>query len=227
MLAGWCDRGWLSRVRRGLYVPVPLDASSADVIPEDPWLIAERLFAPCYIGGWTAAEHWGLTEQIFRTTVVMTTRRPSNRNPEIKGLRFRLKTIPSAVFFGVKNVWRDRTRVAVSDPSRTILDLFDDPSLGGGIRPSIDIFRNYLDSASKNLRLLIDYGDQLGNRAVFKRLGFVLEKIAPAEHQFISDCKMRLSAGNAKLDPALPAQRLMTRWKLWVPRTWAERVPSD
>ena len=42
----------MSRVRRGLYVSVPLESRTADVPLEDPWLIAERLFAPCYIGGW-------------------------------------------------------------------------------------------------------------------------------------------------------------------------------
>jgi len=65
-LAWWAKQGWLSRVRRGLYVPVPLETRTGDVALEDPWLVAERLFAPCYIGGWSAAEHWDLTEQIFR-----------------------------------------------------------------------------------------------------------------------------------------------------------------
>ena len=65
-LARWAKQGWLSRVQRGLYVPVPLTTSGGDVALEDAWIVAERLFTPCYIGGWSAAEHWGLTEQIFR-----------------------------------------------------------------------------------------------------------------------------------------------------------------
>ena len=32
---------------------------------EDPLVIAEKLFSPCYVGGWSAAEYWGITEQIF------------------------------------------------------------------------------------------------------------------------------------------------------------------
>lgn len=65
LLARWAQKGWLSRVHRGLYVPVPLESRSADVPLEDPWVIAVRLYEPCYIGGWSAAEYWGLTEQIF------------------------------------------------------------------------------------------------------------------------------------------------------------------
>jgi predicted transcriptional regulator of viral defense system len=56
MLARWRKTGWVSRVHRGIYVPVPLESPTADVPLEDPWIIAERLFAPCYIGGWSAAE---------------------------------------------------------------------------------------------------------------------------------------------------------------------------
>ena len=51
MLSRWHKKGWLSRVKRGLYVPVPLEASSANVSLEDPWQIAASLYAPCYIGG--------------------------------------------------------------------------------------------------------------------------------------------------------------------------------
>lgn len=78
-LARWTKQGWLSRVRRGLYVSVPLESSTGNIALEDPWIIADRLFAPCYVGGWSAAEHWGLTEQIFRSVLVMTTTKPRNR----------------------------------------------------------------------------------------------------------------------------------------------------
>ena len=30
---------------------------------------------PCYFTGWTAASHWALTDQVFRTTVLKTTAR--------------------------------------------------------------------------------------------------------------------------------------------------------
>src|SRR5712692_4407532 len=82
-LAAWAKQGWLSRVRRGLYVPVPLEARTGDVALEDPLIIADRLFEPCYIGGWSAAEYLDLTEQIFRSVLVMTTKKPRDRKPTI------------------------------------------------------------------------------------------------------------------------------------------------
>jgi predicted transcriptional regulator of viral defense system len=82
---------------------------------------------------------------------------------------------------------------------------------------------NYLRSKSKNLDLLIQYGDRLGNGAIFKRLGFLLEKFAAQETKVIENCFLRLTAGNAKLDPKLNNTKLITKWRLWVPENWKRR----
>ena len=227
MLARWSKKGWFSRVKRGLYIPVPLESRTADVPLEDPWLIAGRIYSPCYIGGWSAAEHWGLTEQIFRTVVVMTTQKPRERSPTIKGTKFMLRTVSDKAMFGLKSAWRGRVKISVSDPTRTMVDTLNDPSLGGGIRSTVDMLSNYLRSEDKNLELLIEYAERLGNGAVFKRLGFLLERLRPEEVNRIDKCRTNLTSGNAKLDPQLSADRLITRWRLWVPEGWAKENRVD
>jgi predicted transcriptional regulator of viral defense system len=217
LLAGWSSRGWLTRVRRGLYVPVPLESSTADIALEDAWAVADRLFAPCYIGGWSAAEHWGFTEQLFRSTLVVTTRRPRARKVEARGALFIVRTVEERAMFGFKTVWRGRAKVNVADPTRTILDVLDTPALGGGIRSVLDMLKSYLASKYRDPQLLVQYADQLGNKAVFKRLGYLAATFLPDEAAIIAECRKRLSAGNAKLDPKLPAERLITTWRLWVP----------
>lgn len=221
LLSRWASQGWLARVRRGLYVPVPLESQTADVALEDAWLVAERLFAPCYIGGWSASEHWGLTEQIFRTVLVCTVRKPRDRAPVLRGTRFQLRSIREQALFGLKPVWRGQVRVNVSDPTRTVVDMLSDPAMGGGLRSTVDALRTHLESPEfGNLKLLLNYAEQLGNGAVFKRLGFLLERYAPAEKEAIAFCRARLSQGNAKLDPATPSERLASSWRLWVPAGW-------
>jgi len=227
MLSRWSKKGWMSRIRRGLYVYVPLESRTADVPLEDPWLVADRLFSPCYIGGWSAAEYFDLTEQIFSTVMVMTLQKPRNRRPEVKGTVFILRTISEKAMFGLKPVWRGQVKISVSDPTRTILDMLVDPVFGGGIRPVKDMLENYLRSENKNLKQLIEYGERLQNGAVFKRLGFLLEKIAPNETKVIEECYKRLTAGNAKLDPKLNNIKLVTRWRLWVPEKWKRMEPVD
>jgi predicted transcriptional regulator of viral defense system/predicted nucleotidyltransferase len=216
LLSNWSARGWLSRVRRGLYVAVSLESSTADLPLNDAWVVAERLFAPCYIGGWSAATHWGLTEQLFRSTLVFTTRRPRSRRVEARGTVFVVRTVDERAMFGLKTTWRGKAKVDVSDPTRTVLDLLDTPALGGGIRTVVDILMSYFRSTYRDPKLLIRYADRLGNKAVFKRLGFLATVIAPDEVKLIAECRKRLSAGNAKLDSQLPAERLVTAWRLWV-----------
>lgn len=224
MLSRWASKSWLSRVRRGLYVRMPLESYTTDIPLEDSWIIADRLFSPCYIGGWSAAEYWDLTEQIFRTVVVITTKKPRNRSPIIKGTEFMLRTVSEKALFGIKPVWRGQVKVSVSDPSRTIIDLLTAPKLGGGIRPTKDIFSNYLKSEKKNIDLLIEYAKRLGNGAVFKRLGFLLERLAPDQTQSIQICRDNLTKGLAKLDPSLNSEKLVTRWRLWVPTNWDKEI---
>ena len=227
MLSRWAKKGWMSRVRRGLYIYIPLESRTADVPLEDPWLVAERLFSPCYIGGWSAAEYLDLTEQIFSTVMVMTLQKPRDRRLKIKGTNFMLRTVSEKAMFGLKPVWRGQVKVPVSDPTRTILDILSNPVLGGGIRSANDMFINYLRSENKNLELLIEYAKRLGNGAVFKRLGFLMEKIAPDETETIDQCRARLTAGNTKLDPRLSNEKLVTRWRLWVPENWKRMTQND
>jgi len=219
LLSRWAHQGWLSRVRRGLYVPVPLESATTDLPLEDAWAVAHRLFGPCYVCGWSAAEYWDLTEQISRTLWISTTRRPRDRRPIHMGTSFQLRTVPRRYMFGLKAVWRGATKVMVSDRARTVLDLMDDPSLGGGIRMSAEILENYLASEASDIGELLSYAEHLGNGAVFKRLGFLLER-SGTDSSVIERCRNALTQGNAKLDPSLPCDRLITRWRLWIPASW-------
>ena len=75
LLSRWKEQGWLRRIGHGLYVSVPLDLAGSEQVIADPWVLVPTLFGECYIGGWTAAHHWELTEQLFNETLVFTTRR--------------------------------------------------------------------------------------------------------------------------------------------------------
>jgi len=227
MLSRWARKGWVSRISRGVYLPVPIESMTVDIPIEDSWIVANKLFSPCYIGGWSAAEYWDLTEQIHRTLVIMTEQKPRKRDVSIRNIDFLLRTVPREAMYGLRPVWRGQTKVEVSDPARTIIDLMNNPAFGGGLRPTAEIFLNYLKSNHKDTTLLVNYAEKLGNGAVFKRLGFLIEKIAPQEKEAMAACHSRLTQGNAKLDPSIPASRLITKWKLWIPENWKQEAPVD
>lgn len=220
LLSRWTQQGWLRRVGSGKYVAVPLDSLESEHVLDDPWLLVPSLYAPAYIAGTTAAQHWELTEQIFRDIVVMTGQTVRAKIQNHHGAVFTLKHINENKIFGTKTIWRAHTRISISDIHRTIVDIMDDPALGGGIQHVTDCLEVYLEHPDRDVAKLIDYAERLGNGAVFKRLGFLAER-SPHGGPLIEPCQNRLTKGNAKLDPALPCSRLMTKWRLWIPATWA------
>src|SRR3989442_5492658 len=93
LVSRWKQQGWLRRIGHGLYVPVPLDLAGSEQVIADPWVLVPTLFNECYIGGWTAAHHWELTEQLFNETLVFTTRRVTEKSVIAQGAVFVLHNV--------------------------------------------------------------------------------------------------------------------------------------
>ena len=226
LLSRWAGQGWLRRVGSGAYVPVPLDSLDSQHVLADPWVLVPALYAPAYIGGWTAGEYWDLTEQLFRSIVVVTARPVREKRQVRHGAHFTLHHIHERKIFGTRPVWRGRSKVFLSDVHRTVLDMLANPTLGGGIQHVSDCLNAYLQRPDRNDNTLIAYAERLGNGAVFKRLGFLADQHYDTSH--LADvCRARLTAGNAKLDTTLRCSRLISKWRLWVPPTWTSRVTHD
>ena len=221
LLARWKQQGWLRRIGQGLYVPVPLDLAGSEQVLSDPWVLVPALFEPCYIGGWTAAHHWELTEQLFNETLVFTTRRVREKRVVAQGAAFALQRIQPARLFGMKTLWRGSVKVSISDAARTLIDMLASPQVGGGIEHVADSLAAYMHSKSADRDLLTLYGDQFHNGVVFKRLGYLADTRLHDE-RLAAACRSRLTEGYARLDPALPSKKLLTAWRLWVPSTRKE-----
>jgi predicted transcriptional regulator of viral defense system len=199
LLAYWASRGWLTRVRKGLYITVPLGTLKPYERREDPWIIATQIFTPGYIGGWSACEHWGLTEQIFKDIVIFTSRPVRKRRILIQDTLYIVKVVQKEKLFGTNTIWRQQTKVKevvqkeklfgtntiwrqqtkvkVSDPSRTIIDILDDPSIGGGMRHVAEIVKQYFEGEYRDEKKLLAYIKQLNNRTIYKRLGYIIETL--------------------------------------------------
>ena len=217
LLAHWQAQGWVVRVRRGLYLPVPLGANARAGWTGDVWTILTRIFSPCFIGGWSACEYWHFTEQVFRTVLVFTTSSARPRKGEIQGTPFVAKRMSPKRLFGTSRVWRDGAPVDVSDPHRTLVDVLADPSVGGGMRHIAQVVAVYFRSEHRNDRRLAEYGLRLGNRTAFKRLGFLVERLEIDAPEVIACAQEHLSAGYSRLDPrGTPKGRFMRRWGLLV-----------
>jgi len=210
-------RGWLTRVKPGLYVSVPLGTANPHEYREAPWLVAGRVFTPCYIGGWSAAEYWELTEQIFNSVYVVTSRPFRNKNINVQGTDFVLKFRKKIILDHTKGVWIGSEKVFVSGPSQTIVDILDDPAAGAGIRHAADIVEGYFRSEAANEMELLDYIGEYGNKTIYKRLGFILESLGLASEGFVETCRKKISRGYSALDPTIKIKGTYNRrWNLRV-----------
>ena len=226
-LARLMRQGWLVRVRRGLYLVLPLEASHEGGTVEDPWILAREVYAPCYIGGWTAAEHWGLTEQVFRSTFVVTAAAIRHATETFLGTEFHLVRAKKSRVENVRPIWRGRERIAVSDRERTIADALASPDWVGGIRHLAQMLRSYRSTKDWNPNRLLERVGEVRSGAAFKRLGYLAEIVLSAESVLVDAALARRSAGVVKLDPAVAGRgRLTKRWGLWV-NARLDASPSD
>lgn len=225
-LSRWAADGWLRRARRGLYIPVPVDATNPATWSEDALIVAAAVWSPCYFTGWTAADHWALTDQVFRTTVLKTTKRVRASSVQLLDHDYLVTHASSAAMgWGMKTDWRGEVKLHIADPARTVIDIVDSPRLGGGIRHGAEILATYLDD--HDAMTLIDYGDRLGNRTVFKRLGYIVEILAPDRGDLIDACRARVSAGISPLDPdGPPGGHRVSTWGLRVNVQLAPEEPA-
>lgn len=213
-LAHWAEKGWLRRVRRGLYIAVPVDAEHPEGWSQDGMVVAVAVWTPCYFTGWTAASHWSLTDQAFRTVVVKTAQRIRHSKVRLLDTDYLLAHIAEdGMTWGLESVWREEVRLRLADPARTVVDILDRPNIGGGIRHVAEILDTYLDN--HDAHQLVAYADQIGNRAVFKRLGYLVEALGREMPELVAECRSRLSAGMTLLDPDGPQDGVrVPRWGL-------------
>ena len=220
LLAALADSGWLARVRRGWYIGVPIEASAPGEWREDPWVVATTIFSPGYIGGWSAIEHWGLTDQIFGVIYVVAGRKVTPTRQTVQGTDFLIRTVPERTLFGMRRVWRQSVPVNVSDPHRTVIDILDVPASAGGALHAAEVLQAYFESEHADQEKLLEYGDRLGRGSVFKRLGYLTERIDLADADFLEACRTRITKGVSRLDPGGSAKgRIVARWNIRV-NTW-------
>jgi predicted transcriptional regulator of viral defense system len=205
-LATLSSKGWVRRLRRGLYLLIPLEATSPKDWQADPWVVADHVFNPSYIAGWSACEHWGFTEQIFLDIAVFTSSGIRERRITIDQTDFVMKKISKNLFFGTQMVWRNNSRIKVSDPTRTVVDILDDPKWGGGMRHVVQILNAYLDSEYYDGDKVSDYINRIGNSSAAKRLGFLLDTLNIEKKDLIGKLVPLLTKGYVLLDPTIPSK---------------------
>jgi predicted transcriptional regulator of viral defense system len=207
-------KGWIRRIRRGRFAVIPL-SSGEDRSPQlHEFVVAMELVSPALIAYWSALNHHGMTEQLPRTVFVATDH-PVRRQPgDVLGVTYKIVSLKPEKVFGVVKDWIDEIPFSVTDREKTIIDGLDLPQYVGGvseITKALTASWKMLDE--KKLR---KYAAKIGNSAVAKRLGFIMETLGLGHIEALRAETTR-APGFSALDPTLPKHgKYNRRWGLLV-----------
>ncbi len=217
------QKGWLKSLSKGKYLIVPLGAGPERQYTVHEFLVAHHLAPEGYIAYWTALHHHGLTEQIPRTVWVATPKRRKTKN--VSGVTYEFVTLRPYKIFGQESVWIEGETVPVADREKSLVDGLDHPEYCGGIAEVAKTLHAAWLEEEVRLKRLTDYAHRMRNRAIFKRLGYLVERLSLPAEGFAETWQEALSKGYAQLDPTRPEEgRFDGRWRVQVNVRDAELV---
>jgi predicted transcriptional regulator of viral defense system len=203
---------WVERLSKGLYLILELAAGSKPEWSEDSFYIASKLARPYYIGYLSMLHYYSWTEQVPNTITVATTK--ITKPKIIHGTKYEFVTLSKKKFFGCKEMNIRGHNVVVSDREKTLVDALDHPEYCGGI----DEVKKAITYAKVDWGKVITYAEKMGNGAIYKRMGFLLEEMrVPVSKEIIEDIRRRLTAGYAPLYPTAGKNgKYNTRWNIQI-----------
>jgi predicted transcriptional regulator of viral defense system len=206
---------WVLPLKRGLYALVPLDVGvrGADSFIIHNFVIASHLVEPYYIGYWSALNYYGFSEQIPRTTFIVTTK---TRMPlVIMNTDYYFVKIQKKKFFGFNKTEIEGWKVNISSPEKTIADCLDRPEHSGGIDEVARAI--YFNHEELDMKKIYNLAEKMGNVTILKRFGYILEKVGLLDMYKEIFSRFSPTMGYPVLDPLSPKKgRHTSRWGLLV-----------
>jgi predicted transcriptional regulator of viral defense system len=164
-------KGWLERLRPGLYQLVPAERGREGVADTNPLSAGAALVSPYFFSFGTACTQHGLTEQVFSEVFVVTRVR---RKPQIvRGKRFVFVPVTEEKFFGFAEQQILGEPVQMATIERALVDALDRPRYAGGIGEVSRIAARAARRVSWDS--LLDCLRRFGVSALAQRLGYLLE----------------------------------------------------
>lgn len=207
-------KGWIERIKPGLYAVIPLSSGTARTPQLHEYLVAMRLVEPAAIAFFSAMNYHGLTEQVPRQVFIATDHRVTRAGRESLGLLFRVISLRPGRFFGLRKEWINESPFQVTDLEKTLVDGLALPEYAGGIGTVAQGLAQAW--ARVDEARLHDYARRMGTSAVVKRLGYLQEALKLGNAEALRG-SVTLASGYPRLDPTLPASGIHSRrWGLQI-----------
>jgi predicted transcriptional regulator of viral defense system len=214
VLARLRAKGWIERIRPGVYAVVPLSSGAHRTPQLHEFLVAMKLVQPAAIAYLSALSHHGMTEQLPALVYVATDHRVARPKRQSLGISFRIVAQRPQCYFGLGQEWINEQPFTITNLEKTLIDGLTLPEYVGGVGTVVQALSRYWDRVDEDR--LYAYALRLDVSAVVKRLGLLLETLQIGHPERLRQSG-RLATGFPSLDPTLPAKGIHNRrWGLLV-----------
>ncbi|MEW5982372.1 MAG: type IV toxin-antitoxin system AbiEi family antitoxin [Acidobacteriota bacterium] len=219
---GLVKKGWLERLRPGLFQLVPADRGVDGVADTNPLAAGAVLAAPYFFSFGTACTHHGLTEQRFAEVyVACRQRRPAE---SIRAVRYVFVHVRANRFFGFEETSALGSAVQMATLERALLDAIDRPQFAGGMGEVSSIVGRAARRVS--WRRLVEYARAWNSSALVQRLGYYLDLHQAQIPAATRSAMLRLIVPHSKIHVG-SRRRWGTTGRLAKPWNVVENVPRD
>ncbi len=184
-------KGLISEIEAGKYSIVH---GELDILS-----IASHVVFPSYISFWSALSWHGFTEQLPRTTFVVTTKR--REEIEYEETRIKFVTLSPPRFFG----YIRSEDVVIADREKSLIDSLLLPRYAGGIKEVAKCLSNAWEEISE--KTITDYTLRMGNASLIKRLGYLTKALKLPIDKDLLKLKSNIGKGYSLLDPSSPKSK--------------------
>ncbi len=164
-------KGWLERLRPGLFQLVPADRGREGVADTNPLAAGAVLVSPYFYSFGTTCTHHGLTEQVFSEVYLAC---QEQRRPEtIRDKRYIFVHVPESYFFGFEEITVLGHAVQMATTERAVLDALNRPRYASGIGEVSRIVARA--TAKVSWDTLLKLAGKWGSSALMQRLGYFVD----------------------------------------------------
>ncbi len=171
MISELVRTGWLIRIAKGQYQLLSAKTGLDPFPMGDKFVLACQAFPDGFIAYGSAAEHHGLSLQVFNSVVIANTERSGMR--DIGRLSVQLVKVAPTNYLGFQSLNRGPS-VKVATLERTLIDCVDRPDLAGGISDLVELLERGKKRA--DIEKVIDLLGSYSSKSLIKKVGFLLEQ---------------------------------------------------
>lgn len=211
------EKGYLSRVKKGVFILVPLFLVKEKKDYSPLIEIASRMTQPYYLSHYTALTVHGKALHTLNTVFLTTTK--WIKSIRWKNYLFKFTVMDKKYFFGFNEMKYKTETILVSDMEKTIVDILKKPAFcaDGFAELGRVIALNFEDL---NPDVLLDYLYKMNNASLYARLGYILsilsdESLINVRKSFFKELQKNVPKNYVLIFPSKEKKGLLIKeWKI-------------